>query len=108
MPEPGFFKQLGLFVVPDFLEQEYRVDLCRKMLAAPTEKALVVGPTGEQRFDEDTRKLDCSILPKEVRDPLKQRLRELIPEIANHFGVQLAGCESPQYLIYRPGDFFKP
>ena len=32
----------------------------------------------------------------------------LLPEIEKHFGVTLLDCESPDYLIYHPGDFFKP
>lgn len=70
MPEPGFFKQLGLFVVPNFIGQDWGVELCRQMAAAPVEKALVVGPTGERRLNEDTRKVDRSLLPKEVEAPL--------------------------------------
>jgi SM-20-related protein len=38
---------------------------------------------------------------------LRQRLRGLIPELQTHFGTPLADCESPQYLIYHPGDFFR-
>ena len=28
------------------------------------------------------------------------------PEVEKHFGVQLTGCEKPQFLVYREGDFF--
>jgi len=95
-------------VLPDFVDPDSRVELCRQMAAAPTERALVVGPRGEERLDLDSRKVDSSILPKEMRDPLRHRLRQLLPGLEKHFGVELAGCESPQYLIYHPGDFFKP
>lgn len=78
------------------------------MAAAPAEKALVVAAAGEKRLDEVTRKVDSSILPKEIRSPLEERLRELMPQVEKHFEVELAGCESPQYLVYRTGDFFKP
>jgi SM-20-related protein len=108
MPKPEFFKQLGLLVIPNFVEQAWGAELCRQMAAAPVEQALVVGPTGKERLDQTTRKVDSSILPKEIKAPLKQRLRELIPAVDKHFSVQVADCESPQYLIYRIGDFFKP
>ena len=107
MPAATFFQQLGLYVAPHFLEPEARTELYREMAIAPAEKALVVGPSGEERLDPDSRKVDSSILPKEIRSPLKQRLRALLPDLQKHFGTELAGCESPQYLIYHPGDFFK-
>lgn len=97
-----------MFVAPNFLGQECGIELCRQMAAAPAEKAMVVAPTGEKRLDQNTRKVDSSILPEEIRSPLNERLRELMPQVEKHFGVELAGCESPQYLVYRAGDFFKP
>src|SRR5579862_2496058 len=106
MPAPGVFQQLGLFLVPNFLEPERAAAFCRQMAAAPAKKALVVGPDGEGREDLDYRKVDSSILPEDIKAPLKTRLRALLPELEKHFGVKLAGCEGPEYLVYRPGDFF--
>jgi SM-20-related protein len=108
MPAPGFFQQLGLFVVPNFLDRESGAELCRKIAAAPAEPAGIVTRSGEDRFDEDIRKVDSRILPKEHRAGLKQRLRGLIPDLQKHFGMALADCEPLQFLIYHPGYFFKP
>jgi SM-20-related protein len=108
MPALGFFQELGLFFVPAFLDPEASVELCREMATAPVEKALITGPSGEDRLDEDSRKVESTVLPKSMRSPLKQRLCALLPELEKHFGVELVGCESPQYLIYHRGDFFKP
>jgi len=108
MPTLTFFKQLGLFILPDFLDPESRVSLWRQMAAAPAEEAVVVGPRGEQQLDLATRKVDCCLPSKEVRVRLEQRLQEIKPEIERHFGLRLSNCETPQYLIYAPGDFFKP
>jgi SM-20-related protein len=107
MPAPVFFQQLGLFLVPDFVDQGCAVGFCRKMAAAPVEKAVVLGANGEQLLDLDSRKVDSSILPKEFTYPLKQRLRGIQPDLERHFGMKLAGCEPPQYLVYHPGNFFK-
>jgi predicted 2-oxoglutarate/Fe(II)-dependent dioxygenase YbiX len=89
------------------LNPQSRAELCRHIAAAPVEKAVVVGPAGEQFVDLESRRVDSSILPKEITAPLKRRLREILPEIEKHFTVRLANCEPPQYLSYHPGDFFK-
>jgi SM-20-related protein len=108
MPSPVFFRQLGLFILPRFLDADSCVELCRQMAAAPAEKATVVEPHGEECLDLQSRKVDSSILPKEITAPLKQRLLEMQPALEQHFGIRLGGCESPEYLVYHPGDFFKP
>jgi SM-20-related protein len=108
MPSAEFFRQTGLFVVPGFLEPKLVAVLCQLMEAAPTEKATVVKAGGADRLDENIRKVEAAVLPKDIRAPLKQRLLGLVPDLERHFRVALSGCESPHYLVYRPGGFFKP
>src|SRR5690348_284933 len=100
MPAPAVFKQLGLFVLPNFLSVESAAEFCQQMSAAPSKQALIVGPDGQGRLDPNSRKVDASLLPQQIRSPLKSQLCELIPDLQKHFGVELAGCEGPEYLIY--------
>jgi predicted 2-oxoglutarate/Fe(II)-dependent dioxygenase YbiX len=37
-----------------------------------------------------------------------QRLEEARVEIAAHYGVTLSGLQLPQFLVYAPGDFYRP
>jgi SM-20-related protein len=108
MPSLEFFRRTGLFFVPDFLDSKFIVDLCTAMEVAPAQKALVIKPGGLSCVDEDSRKVESTILAKEIRSDLKKRLKALIPQLEKHFKVQLGGCESPDFLIYRPSDFFTP
>lgn len=108
MPKPDFFRPLGLFVVPEFLDCTSGTTLIDQILSFPAEKGMVVKPSGEETVAEDVRKVKSSIIPKEIRLPLQQRLMGLIPDLEKHFSVTLDGCEPPQFLIYNPGDFFKP
>ncbi len=105
MPGLQFFRNAGLFLVPDFFPAEMVTELCRMLAEAPTEKASVE-LSGREYLDEVTRKTESGILPKDVRAPVKERLLSLLPQLEEHFRVKLSGCESPQYLIYRPGDYF--
>jgi len=108
MPSPGFFRQAGLFVVPHFLEPQLAACLCREMEIAPRQKGLVVRAGATASLDENIRKVEDSVPPQEIGDSLKERLLGLLPDLEKHFEVALAGCESPAYLIYRAGDFYKP
>lgn len=108
MPGAEFFRQAGFFVVPNFLDHEAVAQIYREMATAPKEKGLVVKADNYDCLDEDLRKVEAAVLPKEVWGALRERFRALIPELETHFHVQIAGCEPPHHLIYRPGDFFKP
>ena len=109
MPAPAFFRQFGFFVAPHFLDQKRGAELCQAMAVAPAEQPLIVTPRGEDHYDEDARRVDLRVVPTDDsnRTELRQRLRELTPALETHFGTTLTGCESPQYLIYHQGDFFK-
>ena len=77
------------------------------MATVAVERAVVVGPQGSQHVDLDSRSVDWCDVSKENKAPLKQRLQEIRPALENHFKIRLSDFERPQYLTYRPGDFFK-
>jgi SM-20-related protein len=107
MPRANFFEKLGFFVLPDFLEPEYIAQLRSDIEAAPKEKGSVTQPGSDLYVDLDLRSVDACTPPKNVRAPIKERLRDLQPVIERHFGIPLGGYERVQYLAYRSGDFFK-
>jgi len=108
MPPPVFFQKLGLFVLPDFLDPQSKVELCRQLTTAPSEKAIVVGLNGAETINLDSRNVAICIVSKQTSALLQQRLLEIKPDLEKHFGVRLAGCEDPQFLNYGPGNFFRP
>lgn len=78
------------------------------MAVAPAEAATIDRADGGDRVDEEFRRSASVRLPKETRSALKDRLLGIMPAAEKHFGMPLEGCESPDFLIYRPGDFFRP
>jgi len=108
MPSADFFRHLGFFVVREFLEPQLVANLLWEMKVAPKKKAAMMTASGVDCVDEDTRKVQTSVLSKEIRVLLEEQLFSLIPGLERHFNVALAGCESPHYLVYGSGDFFKP
>src|SRR5438477_11110117 len=108
MPRPDFFRNLGLFVVDDFLEPGLCVQLCAEMAGATSKQGNIVLVSGEKIIDENRRE----VLSAKVRGPSEQHLRERIralrPSLQKHFGVSLADSESPEFLIYNRGGFYGP
>lgn len=112
LPVPGFgdaaFRALGIYIDEDFLPPALYSEL-----AAATRSAAKIEPAGvykaERVFvDEDHRRAKCVHVPKPLRKAAQERFERARPQVARHFGIELAGAEAPQFLRYGVGDFFKP
>jgi SM-20-related protein len=106
MPRTELLGRLGLFLRPAFLTPAICAALHREMDAAPGAPATVTREA--DYFDETARLTTRRHVSPEVVDAIEGRLLALQPELEGHFGVRLAGCEKPQFLAYRTGDFFGP
>ncbi|HXT63327.1 MAG TPA: 2OG-Fe(II) oxygenase [Pyrinomonadaceae bacterium] len=79
--------------------------MIQEMRHAPVSAALTYGK-GEATVDERVRRVrQVSISPASIRY-VTGRLEENRESLEHHFGVKLGGCEPPQFLCYRLGDFF--
>lgn len=109
MPGPNFFAKLGLFVVEDFFDKQACVQLRAEMQAVNQSRAAVVdGSSKVERVKQMSRRtLDASVSPS-TSAQVKFRLQSLQPALESHFRIGLSDCEIPQFLIYKPGDFFRP
>jgi len=56
--------------------------------------------------DERLRRTRRVSMPEALEQDIAERLRDLMPEIAHHFNLTLSEIQPPQFLAYRPGDFF--
>lgn len=61
---------------------------------------------GGPAVDASARRTTRLTPPAAARDLVVRRLREAMPAIGEHFGLDVADCEEPQFLRYRVGDFF--
>ena len=94
-----------MFAAPAFLNQEECSRLIEEMRAAPVESAAVVRGASEL-VDEESRRTRLADVPPATTERMRDCLGELKQPLERHFDLALAGCESPQFLLYRPGDFF--
>ena len=106
MPAGDFFRSLGLFVVKDFFDGVWCEHLRREASSAPKSRATVAKKSLE-RLDEGVRKTKWAGLSTPTIAAVRARLLAVKPRLERHFNVTLAGCEEPQFLAYKAGDFFR-
>ena len=106
MLRPDFFNRLGLFVNDEFLDQAACERIVSEMHRAGREPATV--RTGEDRYavDPSVRSAKLTDVSDETRTGAERELRVLQPAIARHFDIALHDVQMPQFLAYRPGDFY--
>ena len=68
-----------------------------------------VGTTGADfAVDPSYRRTKVVDVGDALGDIVRDRLLALAPAVAAHYRVAIADCQRPQFLAYRPGDFYKP
>ena len=105
MASADFLSLLRLFVVKDFFDAGLCARLREEARCGATKPARVHdGEASEidERFRRTRRVLVSDLTAAFVED----RLMAIQPEIEKHFNLPLSGCQKPQFLIYREGDFF--
>ena len=106
MPKPDFFARLGLVVVEQFLD----VDLCQTLIKEARSSVRAASLTykeGKTSVDENFRKANDARVSMESRQLVHDLLLEIKPKLEEHFGVSLSGCQKPDFLTYKEGDFFE-
>jgi predicted 2-oxoglutarate/Fe(II)-dependent dioxygenase YbiX len=98
----------GLLAVPGFLSEAGCDDLRNAMADAASVKTTIARDGQDHVLDERTRRTRGMIMPPALRQDVEQRLADLRPQLAEHFGVALDHPEPPQFLAYGKSDFFRP
>ena len=108
MPDADFFAKLGLYVARNFLDAESCARYRAETRAASGEKAQIGGTLEGPVVDENVRRATTAILTAATVSSVEARLRALKPLLERHFTITLAGWEEPDFLAYKPGDFYLP
>lgn len=98
---------VGLWVRDGFFDVETCVSLRDSMDRTALTNALVVDAQG-YHVDERVRKAALARLGKSESEKVVAQLRELMPTLSDFFGVPLRDCAGPEFVLYRPGDSFRP
>jgi SM-20-related protein len=96
----------NVFRVENFLDDE----TCRKIIGdlrtGSEAPAWVYGGQTTAGVERNIRRAARIEVPAHVQQDVAKRFRELMEPLEKQFGVSLTEIEAPQFLRYRPGDFF--
>jgi len=95
-----------LFVVPQFFEQRLCDAIAHELKAAAGGAATVYSSASSGTIDEMVRRTVRVKPSQETVALIIQKLLACKDAVEKHFDVSLNECEEPQFLRYRPGDFF--
>jgi SM-20-related protein len=107
VPTAEFFNRVGLFTLRGFLDAK----TCARLRAEAAGAKKVPGAVGsegdEYRIDRASRRTGIADVPDSAQKVVAERLSAVIPDIARHFGIEVEGRQSLQFLVYKKGDFFE-
>lgn len=106
MPRAGFLSLLGWFVAPGFFDPAACSRMRREMQCSHTDPARIVADKNQLVVDVDKRRTDVALVSPETRALVTSRLMATMPSLEKHFGVELAGCEPPDFLVYKQGFYY--
>ena len=103
--QPRATPKFDLHIVKDFFDANTCREVVNDMRRSPAGAALTYGK-GEPAVDERIRRANRVSPSSETVAYVTRRLEEQRQDLVSHFGLALSGCEPPQFLCYRVGDFF--
>jgi predicted 2-oxoglutarate/Fe(II)-dependent dioxygenase YbiX len=99
----SLLRALNFLVIEQFFDHV----TCARMRSAMCDAASAPAMIGDEgTLDERQRRTRVVEVPAEMRRLAVERFEGVRERAALHFGVELTEMESPQFLRYRPGDFF--
>jgi SM-20-related protein len=108
MSRNKLLQTLGLYVEPGCLTAPECRAVLDKLLSAPREAASVYVTDRTSAVKPETRSASCVDVPEALDRLVRDRLEARRADLGRHFGVPLSRCETPQYLVYETGGFFRP
>jgi predicted 2-oxoglutarate/Fe(II)-dependent dioxygenase YbiX len=98
----------GLWFAERFLTPDECRALRDEMAAASGAAATVRDVSGQFTVDPAARRVQWVDVAGPSRALVAARLEAARPRVADHYGIPLAGIQPPQFLVYAPGDFYRP
>jgi len=98
--------QFDLHLARSFFDNETCRELISEMRGSPSSPALTYAKGDLGSVDERVRKVARLMPSPQTVEYVVRRLMEYREKIEEYFRISISGCEDPQFLCYRVGDFF--
>jgi SM-20-related protein len=98
--------RFDLHLARSFFDVETCQELMSELRRSSSSPALTYAEDNLGSVDERVRKVARLMPSPETVEYVRRRLTAYRETIEEHFKVNLSGCEDPQFLRYRVGDFF--
>ena len=112
MSNADFFRKLGLFVEPEFLDSATCARVVAQARVAAGEKGIVVGGREVRdkggAVDESSRKVMNVQVEDATEAEISARLERVRPRLEQHFNISLKARQGPYFLRYDEGGFHLP
>jgi len=95
-----------LLLVTSFFDRETCRELITELRHSSAVPAVTYGQGDAGSINERVRRVESLMPSKETVEHVTRRLIDYRQKVGEHFGMSLSGCEEPQFLRYRMGDFF--
>lgn len=103
-------RKLGIYVDVDFLPDDLCQAICREIDAGAKTDAAVYSETSKSNdMDRALRSSSYANVSSETSDLITEKIRAAKPVIEAHYSEEYSDeLELPKFLIYGPGNYFKP
>ena len=100
-------KALGLYMSDGFLSREECLELTTVMRSAKGVPASVYTSDNAFAVRPGTRRARSVDVTAAIERRMRERFDRIRGALSRHFGLVLEACETPQYLVYEEGAFFR-
>jgi SM-20-related protein len=108
MPGPAFFEQFAILSIHDFLPVEFCRQLCFEMQNATTTVGAIWNPhTGDHVEEAVKKRKEIIGLSPEVESLIREKLLRRMPQLADHFKVELSGIQPLKFTRYDKDDYYR-
>ena len=102
----NFLRHRGFYIHKNFLKTDLCTEIGDRMRSVSSEPGHVYD-IEKYILNQNYRKVQQT-QPKEQIEAFHARLMDLKPILEAHFHLEISHCQTPQFLLYRPGDFYRP
>lgn len=107
MPQPArFFPADRLWSREGHLPSADCAALLQEAASSPRKPQSLISAEMPRHYDADVRKTQQAMVSRASLAGITRSLMSLRAELSAWCGIRLMGLQPPQFLVYRPGDFF--